>query len=81
MKEIFTLSYIEEINNFKLQVNKDFLKKYGVTNQMFKENFNYELVDKLKDHIVDIIKEGVLTMKNSKVEDNNSNFILEHHVY
>lgn len=66
MEEIFTLNYIKETKNFRLQVNKDFLVKYGVTDEMFKENFNYELINNLKDHICDIARKGIINKRDKR---------------
>ncbi len=58
--EVFKLIFNSELNNFILDVNMDLLGECNVTEEEFESKFDYDILNKLKDNIVDILKHDSL---------------------
>ena len=54
--EVFKLIFNSKLNNFILDVNMDLLGECNVTEEEFENKFDYDILNKLKDNIVDILK-------------------------
>lgn len=56
MKEVFNLYWNVETKEYILEVNSDLLKEHNVSEDYFKNKLDYELINKLKNNIIDILK-------------------------
>lgn len=54
--EIFNLEWNFETKEYVLKVNTDFLDKFNISEEKLKANINYELINKLKDNIIEIVE-------------------------
>lgn len=54
--EVFKFRFNSKLNNFILDVNMDLLGECNVTEEEFESKFDYDILNKLKDNIVDILK-------------------------
>ena len=61
--EVFKLIFNSKLNNFILDVNMDLLGECNVTEEEFENKFDYDILNKLKDNIVDILKHDSLEDK------------------
>lgn len=58
MKEVFNLYWNTETKEYVFQVNSDLLKEYNVSEDDFKNKLDYESINKLKNNIINILKDN-----------------------